>query len=144
MTRMVARELHTRPRARNNFGNRGGYRRVRFRSCGTVGYGPTMCFFLIGAVTSCTVMVARHVREYHVSYVGNNVGTKGKGRREPFSCQMQRGGPIGKVLVHRWLPECHQHMCCQGQGKITTIFLLVATRRTNTQGSRPSVATGFA
>ena len=87
----------------------GVYRRVRFRSCETVGYGPTMWFFfLIGAVTSCTVMIARHVREYHVSYVGNNVGTKGEGRREPFSCSLKRGGPIGKVLVHRWLPECHQ------------------------------------
>ena len=33
--------------------------------------------------TYCTVMVARH--GWHVSYVGNNVGTKGEGRREPFS-----------------------------------------------------------
>ena len=41
ITRKVARELHTRPHARNNLGKRGG-RRVRFRSCGTVGYGPTM------------------------------------------------------------------------------------------------------
>ena len=37
----MARELNTKPSARNNFDNR-GYRRVRFRSCGTVGYGPTM------------------------------------------------------------------------------------------------------
>ena len=76
------------PSARNNLGNRGVYRTVRFRSYGTVGYGPTMWVFLIGAVTSFTVMIARHVREYHVSYVGNNVGTKGEGRREPFSCSL--------------------------------------------------------
>ena len=75
------------PCVRNNFGNR-GCRRVRFRSCGTVGYGPTMWFFLIGAVTSFTVMIARHVREYQVSYVGINVGTKGEGRREPYSCSL--------------------------------------------------------
>ena len=49
--------------------------------------GPP-CGFFIGAVTSCTVMIARHVREYHVSYVGNNVGTKGEGPREPFSCSL--------------------------------------------------------
>ena len=96
ITRKVARKLHTKSSYRNNFGNR-VYRRVRFRSCETVGYGPTMWFFfLIGAVTSCTVMIARHVREYHVSYVGNNIGTKGEGRREPFSCSLKRGGPIGK------------------------------------------------
>ena len=41
ITRKVARELHTRPGARNNLKNRGVYRRVRFRSCGTVGYGAT-------------------------------------------------------------------------------------------------------
>ena len=45
-------------------------------------------FFLIGAVTSYTVMIARHVREYHVSYVGINVGTEGEGRREPLSCSL--------------------------------------------------------
>ena len=37
----VAHELLTSPRGRNNFGT-GVCRRVRFRSCGTVGYGPTM------------------------------------------------------------------------------------------------------
>ena len=37
----MARELNTKPSARNNLDNR-VYRRVRFRSCGTVGYGPTM------------------------------------------------------------------------------------------------------
>ena len=71
--------------------------------------GPPCGLNVERAVTSCTVMIARHVREYHVSYVGNNVGTKGEGRREPFSCSLKRGGPIGKVPVHRWLPECHQH-----------------------------------
>ena len=49
---------------------------------------PCGFFFVIGAVTSFTVMIARHVREYQVSYVGNNVGTKGEGQREPFSCSL--------------------------------------------------------
>ena len=39
----VAHELHMKSSSRNNFGNR-VYRRVRFWSCGTVGYGPTMWF----------------------------------------------------------------------------------------------------
>ena len=38
----MAHEFHTSPRARNNFGNMRVYRRVRFRSSGPVGYGPTM------------------------------------------------------------------------------------------------------
>ena len=41
ITRKVARKLHTKSSYRNNFGNR-VYRRVRFRSSGPVGYGPTM------------------------------------------------------------------------------------------------------
>ena len=78
----------------------GVYRSVRFRSCGTVGYGPTMWLKVGRALTSCAVMIARHVEGKPISYGGNNVGTKGEGRREPFSCSLKRGGPIGKVLVH--------------------------------------------
>ena len=40
-------------------------------------------------VTYCTVMIARQVRGQPVSYVGNNVGTKGDGRREPFFCSLR-------------------------------------------------------
>src|SRR3990170_1665263 len=80
------------------------YRRVRFRSCGTV--GVSIESREDGVI--CSDMTAKPVRGYHVSYVGNNVGTKGEGRREPFSCSLKRGGPIGKVLVHRWLPKCYQ------------------------------------
>ena len=36
----------------------------------------------------CTVMIVRHVRGQPISYVSNNVGTKGEGRREPFSCSL--------------------------------------------------------
>ena len=33
---------------------------------------------------------------------------QGEGQGEPFSCSLKRGGPVGKVLVHRRLPKCHQ------------------------------------
>ena len=50
--------------------------------------GPP-CGLKAGRVlTLCMVKVARHVRGQPVSYVGNNVGTKGEGRREPFSCSL--------------------------------------------------------
>ena len=35
--------------------------------------GPPYGIKVEGAVTSCTVMIARHVREYPVSYVGNTL-----------------------------------------------------------------------
>ena len=88
ISRKVARELHTRPRARNNFGNRGCTGESGFDLVELWVMGPPCGLKVGGAVTSCTVMIARHVREYHVSYVANNVGTKGEGRREPFSCSL--------------------------------------------------------
>ena len=57
----VAHELLTSPRGRNNFGT-GVCRRVRFRSCGTVGYGPTMWLKVGRGPTSCTVTIVRRVR----------------------------------------------------------------------------------
>src|SRR3954468_24519659 len=80
----------------------GTNRRVRFRSCGTVGYGPILNKKSVDIQCDCDAMF---VREQFVSFVGNNVGTKGEGRKEPFSCSLRRGGPIGKVLVHRWSPK---------------------------------------
>ena len=77
-------------------------KRVRFRSCGAVGYGPTLN--KKGVDIRCD-QVARFVKEQLVNYVGNNISAKGEGRREPFSCSLRRGGPIGKVLVHRWSPK---------------------------------------
>src|ERR1041385_347534 len=69
--------------------------RVRFRSCGTVGYGPTRN--REGGDILCD-HDARFAREQFVNYVGNIISAKGEGRREPFSCSLRRGGPIGKVL----------------------------------------------
>ena len=75
------------PRMRNNFGNRGAGE-SDFDHVELWVMGPPCGLKVGGAVTSCMVMIARHVRGWHVSYVGNNVGTKGEGRREPFSCSL--------------------------------------------------------
>src|SRR3954463_5581497 len=75
--------------------------RVRFRSCGTMGYEPTENQ---GDDIQCD-QVARYDGEQLVNYVGNNISAKGEEQREPFSCSLRRGGPIGKVLVHLWSPK---------------------------------------
>ena len=79
ITRKVARELHTKPIMRNNFVNK-VYRRVRFRPCGTVGYGPTMWVksrkgddVLHDHLSKACQRLACQL------YVGNNIGTKGEG-----------------------------------------------------------------
>ena len=33
---------------------------------------------------------------------------QGRGTERTMFLLVERGGPIGKVLVHRWLPECQQ------------------------------------
>ena len=33
---------------------------------------------------------------------------QGQGTMRTISLLVERGGPIGKVLVHRWLLKCHQ------------------------------------
>ena len=50
--------------------------------------GPPCGLKVESGLTSCTVAIARHAREYPVSYVSNNIGTKGEGRREPSSCSL--------------------------------------------------------
>src|ERR1043165_6891940 len=79
--------------------------RVRFQSYGTVGYGPILN--KKGVDIRCD-QVSRYDGEHLVNYVGNNISAKGEGQGEPFSCLLRRGGPIGKVLVHRWSPKSHQ------------------------------------
>ena len=55
------------------------YRRVRFQSWDLWIMGPPCGLKVEGVVTSCTVLIARYVRGWPVSYVGNKVGTKGEG-----------------------------------------------------------------
>ena len=98
------RELYTTSRARNNLGNQWCTGESGFRSCGTVGYGPTMW------VKS---RKRGDVLHDHVSK----------------ACQRITG------------QLCWQHRWYQGRGTKRTIFLLVASRRTNRQSSRPSVVT---
>ena len=82
----MARELHMKPSAMNNLERQGCIGESGFDPVELWVMGPP-CGLKVGrALTSCTVMIARHVREYQVSYAGINVGTKGEGRREPFSC----------------------------------------------------------
>ena len=58
----VAHELHMRPRARNNLGNRGCTGESGFDPVDLWVMGPP-CGLKVGrVVTSCTVMIARHVR----------------------------------------------------------------------------------
>ena len=78
---------------------------VRFRACGTVGYGPILN--KKGVDIQCD-QVESYDGEQLVNYVSNNISAKGEGQKEPFSCSLRRGGPIGKVLVHRWSLKSHQ------------------------------------
>ena len=82
--------------------------RVRFRSCGTVGYGPTMW------VNSRKALINLHD---HDSNAGQSIACQlrwqqrwyqGRGTKRTIFLLVERGGPIGKVLVHRWLPEYRQ------------------------------------
>ena len=35
---------------------------------------------------------------------------QGRGKKRTIFLLVERGGPIGKVLVHRWSPECYRQM----------------------------------
>ena len=103
----MAHELNTKPSARNNFDNR-VYRRVRFWSCGTVGYGPTMWVksrkgddVLHDHVSMACQRITGHLCWQQRWY-------QGRGTRRTIFLLVERGRTIGKVLVHRWLPEYHQ------------------------------------
>ena len=95
----MTHELHTKSRARNNFGNK-VYRRVRFRSCGTVGYGPTMWVksrkgddVLHDHVSKACQRIAYQLCRQQHRY-------QGRGTTRTIFLLVARGGPIGKVLVH--------------------------------------------
>ena len=58
----MAFELHTKPSVRNNFGNRGCIGESGFDPVELWVMGPPCGLKVGGAVTSCMVMIARHVR----------------------------------------------------------------------------------
>src|SRR3954469_10078562 len=79
-----------------------------------MGYGTTLN--KKGVDIQCD-QVARYDGEQSVNYAGNNISAKGEGRREPFSCSLIRGVPIGKVLVHPWSLKVinnRNRLCGQG------------------------------
>ena len=103
----MARKLHSKSSSTNNFGNR-VYRRVRFRSCGTVGYGPTMWVkswkggdVLRDHASKASQRLACRLCRQQPRY-------QGRGTKRTIFLLVERGRPIGKVLVHRWLPKCYQ------------------------------------
>ena len=80
----MARELHKKSSARNNFGNQGCTGESGFDPVELWVMGPP-CGLKVGrAVTSCTVMIARHVREYPVSYVGNTLVPRARDEENHF------------------------------------------------------------
>ena len=94
ISREVARELYMKP--------------SRVSILVPVGYGPTMWVksrkggdvLRDHASKVCQRIAYQLCRQEH-QY-------QGRGMKRTIFLLVERGGPIGKVLVHRWLPECHQ------------------------------------
>ena len=67
----------------------GVYRTVRFRSCGTVGYGPTMW---VKKIREGVAMMHDHDsnagQRKACQLCQRHIGTKSEGQREPFSCSL--------------------------------------------------------
>ena len=91
----------------NNFGNRGCTGELGFDPVELWVMGPPCGLKVGGAVTSCMVMIARHVRGCPSIMSAAMSLLRARDEENQFLL-VKRGGPIGQVLVHRWLPECHQ------------------------------------
>ena len=91
----------------------GVYKRVRFRSCGTVGYGPTMWFYYYYFFNRSSDIFHGHdskaCQRVPCQLCRQQRWYQGRGTKRTTFLLVERGGPIGKVLGHRWLPECHQN-----------------------------------
>src|SRR4051812_35773956 len=135
ITRKVARELHTKPSLRINFRNR-VVQESQVSILGPVGYGPTMWVksrkgsdILHGHDSKACQRVACQLCRQQHRY-------QGRGTKRTIFPLVEQGGPIGKVLVHRWLPECHQQkqqgltdkVVHQGVYISRTIFMLRSYR----------------
>ena len=68
----------------DNFGNRGCIGESGFDPVELWVMGPPCGLKVGGAVTSCMDMIARHVRGWPVSYVGNNVGPRARDKENHF------------------------------------------------------------
>ena len=70
--------------------------------------GPPCGLKVEGAVTSCSVMTARNVKRVACQLCRPQHRHQGRGAKRTIFLLVEQGRPIGKVLVHRWLPECQQ------------------------------------
>ena len=86
------------------------YRRVRFRSCGTVGYGPIMWVKSRKGGDILHDHVSKACQRIACQFCRQQRWYQGRGTKRTIFPLVERGGPIGKVLIHRWLLECHQQM----------------------------------
>ena len=84
ISRKVARELYTRPCARNNLGNRGCTGESGFDPVELWVMGPPCGLKVERPLAPYTVMIARHVREHHVSYVGNTLVPRARDEENHF------------------------------------------------------------
>ena len=98
----MARKIHMKPSVKYTSESR-LYRRVKFRSCGIMGYGPTMCF-------------------------------KSRKDADILHAQGMSEDSLLVMLATTLVPSAWDE---------DNNFLLVETRRTNRQSSRPSVVTGM-
>ena len=68
----------------NKFGNRGCTGESGFGPVELWVMGPPCGIEVGGVVTSCMVMIARHVREHPVSYVGNMLVPRARDKENHF------------------------------------------------------------
>ena len=103
-TRQKTRERHTRSNTRNNFGNR----RVH-ESQVSVLWNSNQGGSRIGRVVTYYEITMQGLSENSLSVISaTTLIPRARDNENHFFCSLKRGGPIGKVLVHRWLLKCHQ------------------------------------
>ena len=97
----------TKPSVRNNFGRQGctwesGFDPVELWVMGPpCAFTARRCYILHGHDSKASQRIACQLCWQQRWY-------QGWGTKRTIFLLARRGGPIGKVLVHRWLPGCHQ------------------------------------
>ena len=96
---------HIRSQARGITSTTGCIGELGFDPVETVGYGPTMWVksrkggdVLYDHVGNTCQRIACQLRRQQRRY-------QGRGTKRTIFLLVERGGPVGKVLVHRWLPN---------------------------------------
>ena len=75
---------------------------------GTVGYGPTMWVKSRKGGDVLRDHARKACQRIACRLCWQQCRYQGRGTKRTIFLLVERGGPIGKVLVHWWLPECHQ------------------------------------